>query len=268
MLQEREIIPVGGTHPVKVDVRIVAATNRDLEEEVALGNFRADLYYRLNVIPLSLPPLRDRADDVPLLVDHFLQRYSPDYDGGALATGIRDDALELLGQYSWPGNVRELENVIERAVILREETIITPHDLPAKLLAEVRGRGKAALGASGITLDELERRYMLQVLDETGWHKKRAAEILGINPSTLYRKIKSFGLEAPEGLGEADDRGPRGGRGLSGSVHSRRPAGSGRYDCPPSGDRCNGMVRAGHDGERRGRIGNRFGMAREVLRVR
>ena len=181
-------------------MRIVAATNRDLEEEVALGNFRADLYYRLNVIPLTLPPLRDRADDVPLLVDHFLARYSPDYTGGMLSTGITDETLDLLGRYSWPGNVRELENIIERAVILREDDIIDVCDLPAKLRTEARGGGGAAVGATGITLEELERRYMVQVLEETGWHKKQAAEILGINPSTLYRKIKSFGLVAPDGM--------------------------------------------------------------------
>ena len=204
VLQEREIIPVGGTHPLKVDVRIVAATNRDLEQEVVLGNFRADLYYRLNVIPLTLPPLRDRADDVPLLVDHFLERYSPEYTGGALSTGITDEALDILGRYSWPGNVRELENIIERAVILREEPVIGVDDLPPKLCAEARSGSGGSVGASGITLEELERRYMLQVLDETGWHKKKAAEILGINPSTLYRKIKSFGFVAPEGVLDAE----------------------------------------------------------------
>jgi two-component system response regulator HydG len=205
VLQEREVIPVGGTHPIKVDVRIVAATNRDLEEEVTLGNFRADLYYRLNVIPVNLPPLRDRADDVPLLVDHFLQRYSPEYEGGSLSSGLTEEALELMGRYSWPGNVRELENAIERAVILRESELIGVEDLPPKVVAEVRGGGGASLGATGITLDELERRYMLQVLEETGWQKKRASEVLGINPSTLYRKIKSFDLVAPDGVTAMED---------------------------------------------------------------
>jgi DNA-binding NtrC family response regulator len=205
VLQEREVIPVGGTHPIKVVVRIVAATHRELEQEVTLGNFRADLYYRLNVIPVTLPPLRDRADDVPLLVDHFLNRYSPEYTGGLLSSGISDEAMDVLGRYSWPGNVRELENVIERAVILRESEIIDVEDLPPKVVAEVRGGGGAALGATGITLDELERRYMLQVLEENGWQKKKAAEVLGINPSTLYRKIKSFGLIAPDGVLETDD---------------------------------------------------------------
>ena len=113
--------------------------------------------------------------------------------------------MDVLGRYSWPGNVRELENVIERAVILRESEIIGVEDLPPKVIAEVRGGGGAALGATGITLDELERRYMLQVLEENGWQKKKAAEVLGINPSTLYRKIKSFGLVAPDGVSDIED---------------------------------------------------------------
>jgi DNA-binding NtrC family response regulator len=204
VLQEREIIPVGGTKPVKVDVRIIAATNRDLEKEVNLGNFRADLFYRLNVIPVTLPPLRDRRDDIPLLIDHFLRRYKSDYSGNLKET-ITDDALECLMAYKWPGNVRELENVVERAVILQEDSrTISVRDLADKIV----GRGQRTTGStireSGITLEELEKKYMIQVLNETGWHKKRAAEILGINPSTLYRKIRSYGLEIPGGESEED----------------------------------------------------------------
>ncbi len=204
-LQEREIIPVGGTKPIKVDVRIIAATNRDLEEEVQLGNFRMDLYYRVNVIQVSLPPLRDRPDDVPLLVDHFLRRYKCEYEGGDLNAVLDPDALDLLVHYSWPGNVRELENVIERAVILQERDLISPQDLPDKVVGERQSGGDGPVSESGITLEELERRYMIQVLNDTGWHKKRAAEILGINPSTLYRKIKSYGLVPPGGTFENDE---------------------------------------------------------------
>jgi two-component system response regulator PilR (NtrC family) len=197
VLQEREIIPVGGTKPIKVDVRIIAATNRDLEREVSLGNFRPDLFYRLNVIPVVLPPLRERKDDIPLLIDHFLRRYDRDY-AGALKTAMSDEALETLIQYPWPGNVRELENVIERAVILREnQDMITLVDLSDKIVGGGSTGGPGAIRESGITLEELEKKYMIQVLQETGWHKKRAAEILGINPSTLYRKIRSYGLEIP-----------------------------------------------------------------------
>jgi two-component system response regulator HydG len=200
VLQEREIIPVGGTKPLKVDVRIVAATNRDLEHEVQLGNFRPDLYYRLNVIPILLPPLRERGDDVPLLIDHFLHRYMPNYSGD-LARHLSDEARDLLCRYSWPGNVRELENIVERAVILHHgEGPLGIDDLPEKLVGAARRSADSPIRESGITLEELERKYMIQVLNETGWHKKRAAEILGINPSTLYRKIKSYGLESPAGL--------------------------------------------------------------------
>lgn len=204
-IQEREIIPVGGTKPIKIDVRIIAATNRDLEEEVQLGNFRMDLYYRLDVIRVSLPALRDRCDDIPLLVDHFLQRYKKGYEGGHLGSVLEPDVLDTLCSYSWPGNVRELENVIERAVILQEKEVISLTDLPEKVVGERGGGSVEGLGEAGITLEELERRYMVQVLNDTGWHKKRAAEILGINPSTLYRKIKSYELVSPGGTFDADE---------------------------------------------------------------
>ena len=204
-IQEREIIPVGGTKPIKVDTRIIAATNRDLEKEVQLGNFRADLYYRLNVIQVTLPPLRDRPDDIPLLIDYFLRRYKPGYEG-MIKSVMSPDALETLQNYSWPGNVRELENVIERAVILQEnEEMITREDLPEKLCRSEVMEGATPLRESGITLEELEKKYMIKVLSETGWHKKRAAEILGINPSTLYRKIKTYGLTPPHSMqGESE----------------------------------------------------------------
>jgi DNA-binding NtrC family response regulator len=198
VLQEREIIPVGGTKPIPVDVRIVAATNRDLDKEVSLGNFRADLFYRLNVIPVDLPPLRDRNDDVPLLVDYFLKRYIGSYAGGDLPMVIDEEALSVLRDYAWPGNVRELENVVERAVILQAGERIDVGDLPDKIRGNAGGDDEFRLSDSGITLEELEKRYMIQVLQETSWHKKKAAEILGINPSTLYRKIKSYGLQGDD----------------------------------------------------------------------
>ena len=129
-LQEREIIPVGGTQPMKIDCRLVAATNADLEKEVAEGRFRADLFYRLNVIPIQLPPLRQRRDDIPLLVDHFLKRQLAQ---GGTPKAMSKEALELLMKYDWPGNVRELENVMERAMILDEGGIIDADDLPDKI---------------------------------------------------------------------------------------------------------------------------------------
>ncbi|MBD3349431.1 MAG: response regulator [Candidatus Eisenbacteria bacterium] len=198
VLQEREVVPVGGTKPVKVDVRVIAATNADLDKLIAEGSFRKDLYYRLNVIPITIPPLRERRSDVPLLVEHFLGRLT----GGEINVG--DDAMEILRSYEWPGNVRELENIIERAVILADGNEITAADLNVSIFPEQMRKkavskgaptGEDDLGISGLTLEELERRYLLQTLEETGWKKKAAAEILGINPSTLYRKLQRYGMD-------------------------------------------------------------------------
>ncbi|MBK7046131.1 MAG: sigma-54-dependent Fis family transcriptional regulator [bacterium] len=197
MLQEREIYPVGSSSPVKVNVRVIAATNRDLEDEVARGNFRTDLYYRLNVIPLNLPPLRDRVDDIPLLVDHFLKRCCAGEYVGPLASILDDSALRALQAYEWPGNVRELENVIERASIIREGTRITVRDLPAFIADAQAGPatgGHLAVGGPW-TLEELEKAHILSVLDGTGRARKQTADILGINASTLYRKLKKYGVQ-------------------------------------------------------------------------
>ena len=194
VLQEREVVPVGGTKQTKVDVRVVAATNADLDKAIKEGRFRADLYYRLNVIPITIPPLRERKDDIPLLVDHFLERFT----GGAKR--VSDSAMEILTAYDWPGNVRELENIIERAVILEDDDDVTAESLnvsifPERMRKKARVSSEGALGVSGVTLDELEQRYLLQILEETGWKKKNAAEILGINPSTLYRKLQRYGMD-------------------------------------------------------------------------
>ena len=202
MLQEREIYPVGSSKSIKVDVRVIAATNRDLEAEVAAGRFRTDLYYRLNVIPLLLPALRERVDDIPLLVDHFLRMHYPGYAGN-LGAAIEEAALHALQAYDWPGNVRELENVIERASIIREAERIAVRDLPD----QVRQPSGAAPGGGNllgthVSLDEVERAHILSVLDSVGGHKKRAAEILQINPSTLYRKLIRYGVAQPGAEGE------------------------------------------------------------------
>jgi len=194
VLQEREVVPVGGTKPTKVDVRVIAATNADLDRLIREGKFRADLYYRLNVIPIVIPPLRERSEDIPLLVQHFLERFT----GGEKT--VSADAMEVLTGYDWPGNVRELENIIERAVILAGSKEITAEDLNISIFPErLRKRASATtatagLGVSGLTLDEVERRYLIQTLEETGWRKKKAAEVLGINPSTLYRKLQRYGM--------------------------------------------------------------------------
>ena len=191
VLQEREIIPVGGTAPIKVDVRLIAATNSDLEKAVKEERFRADLYYRLNVIPVLIPPLRDRRDDIPLLVDHFL-RLAGDRTGRRKS--ISKVSMDLLCAYDWPGNVRELENVIERAVILQEGDEITPENLPVKVCNHLSERRRVVMDEAQMTLDELEKEYLVSVLEETGWQKKKASAILGINASTLYRKIQRYGL--------------------------------------------------------------------------
>jgi len=194
VLQEREVVPVGGTKPTKVDVRVIAATNADLLRRIDEGSFRKDLYYRLNVIPVTIPPLRERRDDVPLLVKHFLKNFT----GGAKT--MNDEAMEILVSYDWPGNVRELENILERAIILADGPTITAESLnvsifPERLRKTARGAAADDLGVSGVTLEEVERRYLLQTLEETGWKKKQAAEMLGINPSTLYRKLQRYGMD-------------------------------------------------------------------------
>lgn len=198
VLQEREVVPVGGTKPTKVDVRVIAATNTDLERAIDEGRFRPDLYYRLNVIPIEIPPLRDRREDIPLLVNHFIDKLA----GGGKR--VADDAMDILTSYEWPGNVRELENIIERAIILADGPEVTAESLnvsifPERMRRQARtGAAATELGVSGISLDELERLYLLQTLEETGWKKKQAAETLGINPSTLYRKLQRYGVDTGE----------------------------------------------------------------------
>ena len=205
-LQEREIIPVGGTKPIKIDVRLVAATNADLERNVRDGRFRTDLFYRLNVIPVHLPPLRLRTDDIPVLANHFLRRFV----GPKGPKRLTKSAMEVFLRYPWPGNVRELENILERAVILSEGDEIDLADQPEKLVRGEASRGKLVIDRPDLTLEELEREYIVKVLQYTGWQKKRASEVLGINASTLYRKLqayKALGLLGGAEVLEDDDDG-------------------------------------------------------------
>ena len=200
VLQEREVVPVGGTEVIKVRARVIAASNGDLEKLSAAGAFRRDLLYRLNVIQLHLPPLRERRDDISLLVAHFILKHSPNDQEPAT---IDEEAMRALTAYSWPGNVRELENVIERAITLSQGGRITSNDLPPRISLEYSGNATPPLSAddlgdlfSGLpSLDELERRYILHVLEATGSNRKRAAEILGINRKTLYRMAARFEIE-------------------------------------------------------------------------
>jgi two-component system response regulator HydG len=194
VLQQREIIPVGATDPIPIDVRIIAATNRDLEEEIKRGNFRRDLFYRLNVIAIHLPPLRQRRDDIPLLAESFLKGASA--LRGEPLKRLSEDALELLQDYAWPGNVRELENALERAVILCPGPVIGVTMLPERL-AERRAEPLVSdRPLQNPTLETIERAYILWVLSSEQGNKTRAAEALGIDPSTLHRKLARYGVEA------------------------------------------------------------------------
>jgi len=192
-IQEREVIPVGATQAVPVDVRIIGATNRDLEEEIRKGTFRTDLYYRLNVIQLRLPPLRDRREDIDLLARHFLERLG-EREGGA-ARELSEDALEALRRYDWPGNVRELENALERAVVLASDGPLGPASLPDRVRERPEVRLVDEAPPPNPTMEIIERAYIRWVLDAEGGNKTRAAEVLGIDPSTLYRKLNRYGLE-------------------------------------------------------------------------
>ena len=194
VLQHREVIPVGATDPLPIDVRLLAATNRDLDEEMKRGGFRSDLYYRLNVIALHLPSLRQRADDIPLLAEHFLARIAG-LRGEAQKT-LSDDALEALVCYTWPGNVRELENALERAVILTTRDSIPVSALPERVTTRVSEPLVADRPPANPTLEAVERAYIMWVLQSEGGNKSRAAEVLGIDPSTLYRKLSRYGVEA------------------------------------------------------------------------
>jgi two-component system response regulator HydG len=194
VLQHREVIPVGATDPLPIDTRLIAATNRDLEEEIKRGSFRSDLFYRLNVIAIHLPPLRQRRDDVPLLADHFLHRSAEQRNEAPKR--ISPAALEILQSYQWPGNVRELENALERAVILTTGDVIDVDALPARVTERKSEPLIAERTPTNPTLEAIERAYILWVLQSENGNKTRAADVLGIDPSTLYRKLARYGVEA------------------------------------------------------------------------
>jgi len=186
VLEEKEFTRVGGNELIKVDVRVISATNKDIKKAVADGEFREDLYYRLNVVPVELPPLRERKEDIPLLAQHFLGKFTA--ENQKEITGFSPEATDFLLKCDWPGNVRELENAIERAVILAKNSCIEVADLPqeSRLLAH-----SAPLGES---LREVEKNHILNILGETGGNHSEAARILGISRATLYNKIRAYGL--------------------------------------------------------------------------
>ena len=192
-IQEREVIPVGSTEAKQVNVRIIAATNRDLEEEIRKGTFRSDLYYRINVIQLRLPTLRERREDIELLARHFLERLA-EREGGELRE-LLPETLEMLQRHDWPGNVRELENALERAAVLAPSGPIPVSALPDRVREQPDVRLVDEASPSNPTMEVIERAYICWVLEAEGGNKTRAAEVLGIDPSTLYRKLNRYGLD-------------------------------------------------------------------------
>jgi two-component system response regulator AtoC len=190
VIQEREFMKVGSQKRIKLDIRIIASSNRDLLEAIKAGAFREDLYYRLSVIPIHLPPLRERTGDIPLLVDHFLRQYSQ--IGGREVTGIANRALKMLSDYSWPGNVRELEHTIERIVILEDGDTIQPEHLPS-FISQRQGEFQV-FSDEYYSLEELEKRYIQFILRRTKGKRQEAARILGINRKTLSHKIEKYNL--------------------------------------------------------------------------
>lgn len=191
VLQERKIKPVGDTQMKDIDVRIIAATHKDLKKSIQEGNFREDLYYRLSVIPIVVPPLRHRPDDIPLLCQYFLNKYC--VINNKLITGFSFEAMQKLMSLPWPGNVRELENLVERLVVLTPHSVIQPSDLPASDRKNPESFYGDAIQDSP-TLEQLEKRYIQAVIEKTGGKKEKTAQILGINRRTLYRKLKDYNL--------------------------------------------------------------------------
>jgi transcriptional regulator with GAF, ATPase, and Fis domain len=202
VLEEGEFERIGGNETIKTDARIIAATHRDLEEEVQKGNFRQDLFYRLYVIPIMLPTLKERKADIPYLISHFIEQFADKKD--ASRAKFSDDAITILANYAWPGNVRELKNLIERLVVLNEGDEILPEVLPEKIrAASNRSAKRKDAGGEGISFNtavsEFEKALIISALDKTNWVKNRAAQLLKIKRTTLVEKIKRYNLEKDSG---------------------------------------------------------------------
>jgi PAS domain S-box-containing protein len=193
VLQDGSFLPLGAVEEERTDARVIAATNRPVDRMVEEGEFRADLYYRINVVRIDIPPLRERMEDVPLLVEHFVSRFNAELDRDI--EGVTDAALSALMAYDYPGNVRELENIVERAFVLCREGTIDLRHLPR----EIVGGGRAPAGADG--LERLEASYLLNALRRNGWNRAQTARELGIHKTTLYRKMKRYGIRPPESDG-------------------------------------------------------------------
>jgi len=197
-LQEREIRRVGGTKALKIDVRVVAATNRDLRAMVADGRFRDDLYYRINVLSVDVPPLRERRDDIPILIDFFLRKHTR--NTSRLVRGLMPDARRMLLDYGWPGNVRQLESAIERAILLCEGDLISIEDLPLEVRQESRPVSESAfkLPAEGISFEDVERGLIMQAMEQTDYNITKSAKLLGLTFRTLQYRLDKFGIKRPE----------------------------------------------------------------------
>ena len=193
VLQEHEIKRVGGTDSFGVDVRVIAATNRDLSSLIAGGRFREDLFYRLSVVTLQVPPLRERREDIPLLAAHFLGRYAA--ASARAVSDITPEAMARLVAYDWPGNIRELEHAVERAIALTTSSVVRPEDLPPKC---VETASEPDTPGSALSLRGVVTRHVRRVLREARWNKKLAAQLLGIHRRTLYRLTKRYGISLSE----------------------------------------------------------------------
>jgi len=205
VLQEREIDKIGEPHPISINVRVIAATNRNLTAMIQDGSFREDLYYRLSVVTLRVPPLRERREDIPLLVEHFLEKSTRRYD--LPFRRIHPEAMDLLADYNWPGNVRELENVMESAVVLSASEEIAPKDLPENLRRQGSRIAKIHLDIpdEGISLEEVERELLVRALEKTGGNQSKAARFLNVTRKTLIYRMEKYGLVAPENSGQPAD---------------------------------------------------------------
>ena len=201
-IETQEFQKVGGSRSIKVDVRLIAATNKDLAKEVKKGDFREDLYYRINVIPIEMPPLRAHKEDIPALVEHFIQNLSAEY--GRAPKNISKEALKKLSQYNWPGNVRELRNIIERLLIMSNSGIIEEKDI--SLSGEpAGGEDYSKFGGLKEARDAFERDFILKKLAENNWNVSRTSEAIGVERSNLHRKIKGYGIDAPRGEKEFEE---------------------------------------------------------------
>jgi DNA-binding NtrC family response regulator len=197
-LQEHKIRRVGGTHETNVDVRVVAATNRDLRAMVADGRFRDDLYYRINVLSIDVPPLRERREDIPVLIDYFLKKHTR--NTSRLVRGLDAETRKLMTDYGWPGNVRQLESAIERAILLAEGEFITPEDLPLEVRqdASPAAQGAFKLPPEGISFEDVERDLIMQAMEQTDYNITKSAKLLGLTFRTLQYRLEKFGIKKPE----------------------------------------------------------------------